>query len=180
MHGIILRELKKYVEAKLGKPAWTELLEAAGVSGKVYLPVSEYPDAELVALVNLASTKSGMPVDALLEGFGEFIVPDLLQIYRSSIGPAWTTLDLLEHTETVMHRAVRMRDSTASPPKLAVVRSDPRSVAITYGSPRKLCAVAIGIVRGVAQHYGERVEIDEATCMHQGAPVCLIHVTKLG
>lgn len=179
MHGIILRELKKYVEATLGKPAWTELLEAAGFAGKVYLPVSEYSDAEMFALVNHASTKIGTPVDALLQGFGEFIVPDLVQIYRTSIAPAWTTLDLLEHTEAVIHHAVRMRDSTASPPQLAVVRSDVRAVEITYSSQRKLCAVAKGIVRGVAQHYGERVEIVEATCMHQGAPVCLIQVTKL-
>jgi predicted hydrocarbon binding protein len=52
-------------------------------------------------------------------------------------------------------------------------------VLITYDSPRKLCAVARGIVRGVASHFGERIAIEGRRCMHRGDPHCLIAVRAL-
>jgi predicted hydrocarbon binding protein len=176
MLGIILRELKKYVEAGHGKPVWQEVLRLAGVEGKVYLPLIEYPDAELVTLVTHAANRSGQPVETVLVEFGQFMVPDLFQTYRSLIQPGWTTLDLIEHTEKVIHSAVRLRDTSARPPELSVVRTSSDSVEITYRSHRKLCAVAKGIARGVAKQYGEQVEVTESSCMHDGAPECLIRV----
>ena len=175
MHGIIFRELKKYVDARLGQGAWSELVEAAGCAGKVYLPVNEYPDTEMFALLLPASKKASMRVGELLEDFGEFLVPDLIHIYKSSIDPSWRTLDLLVNTEAVIHHAVRLRDRNAKPPNLDVTRTGER-VEITYRSERRLCDLAKGIVRGVARHYGERVTIGEPSCMHHGAPACVIHV----
>ena len=179
MLGIILRELKKYVEAKLGKPAWRELLQAAGLDGKVYLPLVEYPDSELVGLATNAASKAGVTLGAALEEFGEFIVPDLFQSYRSIINPSWKTLDLIENTEKMIHSAVRLRDLNAKPPALEVVRTGPDSVEVKYRSDRKMCEVAKGIIRGVARQYGERVALAEPDCMHRGATECRIHVTRL-
>jgi len=178
MLGIILRELKKYVEAQHGKPAWQELLRTAGLEGKVYLPLTDYPDAELTRLVTEISATSGQSADDILEEFGEFIVPDLVQTYRTLIQPGWKTLDLIEHTEKVIHSAVRLRDSNARPPELSVARTSVDRVEIIYTSHRQLCAVAKGIARGVARHYGERVEIAEDRCMKQGAADCFIRVTR--
>jgi predicted hydrocarbon binding protein len=41
-----------------------------------------------------------------------------------------------------------------------------------------LCAVARGIVRGVAKHFGESVSITDRACMHRGDAECVIVVTK--
>jgi hypothetical protein len=51
MHGIIFSELKKYVDERLGAAAWGALLEKAGMSGRIFMPVQEYPDADAVKLV---------------------------------------------------------------------------------------------------------------------------------
>ncbi len=51
MHGIIFSELRKYAEAKHGSGTWSALLKQANLGNKVYLPLQEYPDAEVVALV---------------------------------------------------------------------------------------------------------------------------------
>ena len=47
-------------------------------------------------------------------------------------------------------------------------------VTLAYASPRKLCAVARGIGRGIATHFGETLSIRESSCMHRGAPACII------
>jgi predicted hydrocarbon binding protein len=52
-------------------------------------------------------------------------------------------------------------------------------VVVIYESERKMCALAKGIARGVARHYGERIELNELTCMLAGKPSCTIAVKLL-
>src|SRR5207244_2056324 len=66
--------------------------------------------------------------------------------------------------------------SSPRPPLLRCARPTAEEVVITYTSPRRLCALARGIIRGVARHYGEPVTITETTCMHRGAEACTISI----
>ena len=68
---------------------------------------------------------------------------------------AGITLDVIEHTEQTIHRVVRRRQPGALPPRLRTVRVGPKMVILTYDSPRRLCAVARGIARGVAARFAE-------------------------
>ena len=176
MHGLIFVELKKFVVADFGADAWRELLGKAGDNHRISLPSRAYPDAELLALVAAASKLSGKKEDDLLEEFGGFIVPDLLQMYRAHIVREWGALDLIENTEVTMHRVVRRMNRGATPPVLQVQRTGSNDVVITYTSARKLCAIAKGIVRGIAKYYEESVTIVESTCMLRGADACSIAV----
>ena len=54
MHGIVFFQLRKYVETKHGRRAWNTLLKHAKLENRAYLSVSEYPDAEMEALVSAA------------------------------------------------------------------------------------------------------------------------------
>ena len=176
MHGLILSEVKHFAEATFGSEAWRDLLRDAGLGERVYMPGEIYPDSEVVAIVGAAARRTGANVQTVLEQFGEFIVPTLMRVYKPYIKSAWKTLDIIEHTEENIHRAVRLRDPGAAPPELTVRRVSPREVVIIYQSDRKMCAVARGITRGVAKHYNERVEITDLTCMLKGKPTCTIAV----
>ena len=176
MHGIIFSELRKYVDTTLGNGAWTATLADAGLANKLYLPIQEYPDTDVVALVTSASRTTGLPVPSILEDFGEFIAPALLGLYRTLVKPEWKTLDLLEHTEQTIHSVVRARNPGAKPAELSAVRVGPDLVDLTYFSQRKLCPVAKGIVRGMGKHFGEEITINEVACMHSGAPACRMEV----
>ena len=177
MHGIIFSELKKYVDDRLGGAAWGALLEKAGLSGRIYMPVQEYPDADAVKLVTTASAITGRPAPAVLEDFGEFIAPDLLKMYASLIRKEWRTLDVIEHTEETIHRVVRHRNPGAKPPELRCLRIGPDEVIVVYSSPRKMCA-AKGIARGMARHFKETVKTSESSCMLAGAKECRISVQR--
>lgn len=176
MYGMIFAELKKYVDTKLSGRAWADLLQHTGNGTKIYMNFHNYPDAELGALVNAAAAHTGIAVADILEDFGEFIASDLLAMYQSVIPSEWRTLDVVEHTEEVIHRVVRLRNPGAHPPHLQSRRLSPQAVEIRYNSPRRLCALAKGICRGIARHHNEAVQIDEPQCMHAGADACLLVV----
>jgi predicted hydrocarbon binding protein len=179
MHGFIFNELRDYVIARLGTDAWPSLLDKAHVGPKTYFGYRDYPDEEVVALVVTASEVTGLAAATILEDFGAFLAPHLFKIYRPLIDPTWRTLEFIENTESTIHHVVRSRNSTARPPALRCRRVAPQTLVVTYGSPRKLCAVARGIIRGLAQHFGETVEIVENDCMLAGRPSCQIQVQRV-
>jgi hypothetical protein len=127
----------------------------------MFLPISTYPDADAVAIVSAASKLMNIPAERILEDFGEFIAPDLLNMYQALVEPHWKTIELLLHTEDVVHRVVRINNKGAQPPKLQFDRLGPNELKFYYNSPRQMAAVAKGIIRGVAKHYGQTVLIRE-------------------
>jgi predicted hydrocarbon binding protein len=179
MHGTIFFELKKYIEAKLGgHQGWDRVLSESKLGARTYEVMADYPDTELIQLISTASGITGMTVPSIVEDFGEFIAPDLLQMYAGVINPQWKTLDVVEHTEDEIHSIVRLHNRDANPPNLKCIRTSENEVVIHYSSPRKLCDVAKGIVKGLAKHYRENISVTESTCMLKGAPSCTIQIKR--
>jgi hypothetical protein len=176
MHGIIFAEFRRYAEARLGPAVWPTLAEQAGLANRMFLMAEQFPDVEFQALVVAAAGRMKLPLAAVLEDFGEFLAPDLLKMHAHSVPADWRTLELIEHTEEAIHQVVRQGNPNAFPPRIACTRVGEHEVVIRYTSQRKLCALAKGIVRGVAAHYGEGIRITESTCMLQGADCCTIAV----
>lgn len=75
MHGIVFVEMQEFVSTNYGPDSWNHLLKEAGVSGNLYLPVNEYPDSDIKALVAAACSMTKQPQSAILEGFGERLTP---------------------------------------------------------------------------------------------------------
>lgn len=178
MHGIIFAELQNYAETKHGKGTWSQLLKKAGLENRVYLSIKEYPDTEVLALVTAASAMTGVPVAAVLEDFGEFIVPALMKMYGHMLRPEWRTIDVIANTEQRIHTVVRLKNPGATPPQLLTVRNGSDEVILSYTSPRQMCALAIGIGKGLAAHFKEKVVSAQTLCMHKGAPKCEIIFRK--
>lgn len=176
MRGLIFTSLKQFVVDVYGEPAWNQLLVNTGLTGRMYLATDAYPDEEVTALVTAASTLTNLPADILLKDFGRALVPGLVKTYRAFIKPQWRSLDLIAAVESQIHKAVRLREPDASPPRLRATRTSPTEVVVRYDSPRRLCALAEGIVAGIAVHYGERLQLRQTTCMHRGDAECTLVV----
>jgi predicted hydrocarbon binding protein len=175
MHGLIFAELKKYVETKFDTKTWEALLEKAGLKGNLYLAASVYPDSDLISLVTTACAMTGLTAKAVLEDFGDFIAPDLINQYAFLVKPEWTLVDFLCNTEETIHKVVRFH-AGVTPPRLMVRRIADDRVTITYDSERRLCPLLKGIVKGAARHYNKSVSLVEPRCMLQGDPDCTVHV----
>jgi predicted hydrocarbon binding protein len=176
LNGILHIEFERFVKARLGGRGWPEVLRAARVEARLYVPRTDYPDAELLALLAALSAKTGESAAAIQEAFGEFIVPDLMALARSFVDPTWKTIDLIANTEATIHEVLRRAGTNTSPPLLKCEKTSPREVVVAYASTRKMCAFARGIANGVAKHYGERISIDEPACMLKGAAACELRV----
>ena len=107
MHGSIFVLLKRFIEKEYDYSTWLKLTEEAGVERPPYEMSEMYPTRELFAIVNTASQAIDVPVNTLMERFGEFLVPDLLLIYKKYVRPEWRTYEMLLNTEVAMHGAVR-------------------------------------------------------------------------
>jgi hypothetical protein len=172
LNGIIFIEIGKFAQSRLGPQGWAKAIQAAGIPSRVYYRVAEYPDEEAFALVSALSAALHEPVPAVLEGLGEFIVPDLVRMSRYWVKPQWKTLDLIEHTEETIHETLRQEGSQTNPPRLRTRRTGAREVVVSYDSPRRMCFLAKGIIAGLAKHYGESVTLTEPSCMHRGDASC--------
>jgi predicted hydrocarbon binding protein len=175
MHGLIFVELKKYVEARYNQETWELLLEKAGLKHQMYLASSVYPDGDALNLVTLACQMTGLTASAVLEDFGNFMVPDLIEQYRFLIKPNWGLLEFLENTEETIHKIMRFHQGV-TPPRLAVHRLSDSKVIISYGSARRLCALLRGMVKGSAKFFKEEVTVVETSCMQRGDPECTFTV----
>lgn len=178
MHGLLLYGLQRFVTETLGEDTWWDLLHRAGLQTRIYGPAMDYPDDELRALVGAAAEATGTPAPDLLEAYGAYLAPILLHVYAVLVQKEWTALDLLEHTEETIHRVVRLKNPRAQPPRLRCRRRSADELLIVYDSPRRLCAVARGLVRGVGKRYREALEIAEPRCMHRGDAACEIVVRR--
>ena len=181
MHGLIVNQLRQYVVTKYDRETWEKLRLGTGVAiAEGPVPINAiYPDADVVAIVGAASEAAGISAATLLEDFGAFIAPALLRVYEPLIPKAWGTLDILEHTEETIHTVVRRQDGgIALPPYLKVERASPALAIVEYTSPRRLCDVARGIVRGISEELRERVEIEQPECMMRGDSRCLLRVSQ--
>lgn len=172
MHGIIFTALKEFVVDTYDKATWDQICDAAGVGEKQYLPLSAYPDEELIALVDAAVTISDLEQPALLRAFGRSIVPRLVDMYGIYIDDSWTGLELIENVEGTIHDALRSGASLEyEPPAITATRVDD-VVMVRYGSSRGLCDVAKGLIDGIGDYYSESYDVYERQCLHDGATAC--------
>src|SRR5262245_59586277 len=175
MHGLIFIELKKYVEAKFDHATWEKLLEKAGLRHQLFLASTVYPDSDIVSLVTAACEMTGLTLGAVLEDFGEYIAPDLVEQYKFLVNPSWRLLDFLANTEDTIHKIVRFHKGV-TPPRLVATRVSDDTLVITYNSMRKMCPLLKGIIKGAANLYKEDVSLLESRCMLRGDPECIVTV----
>lgn len=177
MHGLIFFYIQKFADsAAAGATSWSKLRSTVTTSHEKYLPSGVYPDADAVHLLDSIAQSAHEPLPTIVERFGEFLAPHLIKVAGKHIDPDWTALDLIEHTEAIIHTMVRATNPGARPPVLDTVRQSPHELTLLYGSQRQLCGLARGIIRGIGRHYGEDISIEETSCMHQGAPFCTLVV----
>lgn len=170
MHAVVHLELKQYVEARHGAATWRGIFARSAVP--LSTGVGPYRDEEIRAVIEALAERTRTSPEAVLEDFGRFLAPALIGLYPNLIPREWRTLDVLEHAEEAIHRVVRAQSPAAHPPALQCRRLADNEAVILYSSLRKLCALAKGIIAGVASHYGEQVNLVETSCMHRGDLSC--------
>jgi tRNA A-37 threonylcarbamoyl transferase component Bud32 len=173
VHGLIFFYLQKFADvAAAGSTSWKGIRSTVSTTASKFLPSGTYPDSDAVAILSSIADTTGRPLPSILEEFGQFLAPHLVKVASPVVDPAWRTLDLIEHTEAIIHTMVRTTTPGAAPPVLETVRQSPDELHLVYSSARRLCPLAVGLMRGIAAHYGETIRIEEPSCALRGDPFC--------
>ncbi len=173
VYGIIFFFLQKFADvAATGSTSWKGVRASTATSATKFLPSGVYPDADAVAILTTIAETTGRPLPSILEEFGQFLAPHLVKVAGPVVDPSWRTLDLIEHTEAIIHTMIRTTTPGAAPPVLEAVRQSPYELHLVYSSARRLCPLAVGLMRGIAAHYRETIRIEEPSCLLRGDPFC--------
>ena len=155
MHGSIFVFLKRFVEKTYDFSAWVKLSEETGIHRTTYQMNEMYPVKELYTVVGAIAEHSGKDRNVVLEEFGTFLVPDLLLIFNKYVNPTCCMFDMIQNTEAFMHGAVRRQDERTNPPRLFVTKVSKNLLVIDYHSKRRMASIALGIIKGIANHFNE-------------------------
>lgn len=183
MYGVMFGFLREYViKNHGGEETWRSLLTASGESAyKIYFSTKDYPDEEIVAIATAASTALGLPLAAVLEDFGSYVGPRLVEFYNPYIeGYDQDTFSVVPYAGRHIHDQIHKHNPDRKPPQLSakVLDEERTAMEVHYKSHRMMCSVVRGVLRGLGEHFGENLNINETQCMHSGAEKCIIMVTK--
>ena len=176
MKGMVFTMLSELVEERFGIEAWDDLIDAtAPASDGVYVATDSYPDRELLNYVAAMSDKLGVPANDLVFAFGEFMLGRFAQIHPEFFD-GHDAKSFLKTVHDVIHVEVKKLHPDAVLPNFDYEDVAPDRLVMRYRSPRRLCALAEGLIAGTARHFGARIDAKHEVCMHDGADHCLLNL----
>jgi predicted hydrocarbon binding protein len=174
VHGVILGSFSDYVSTRYGDAA----LRAVFRGEPIFLMSEQYDDDAFARVLERAGAYAGRRADEIQREFGDFAArTTFARLYPAYFSIAGSARNFLLTVEDRIHELVRATVPNARPPELQVSERGEDGVRIVYTSPRRLCALLVGLVHGTAAHYGERAEVEETGCVHEGAPACVFDVS---
>lgn len=178
MKGIVFSTLTDMVEEKFGLEFLDQMLIKANLSSQgVYTAGSVYPDAELFTIVATLSEMTGVPQSDLICTYGEYLFGKLTAFFPGLVPAQATLKQFLKSIDRVIHVEVRKIHPNAELPTIKYEDPAPNQLVLLYHSPRKLCALARGLMQGASAHYHAPLDIQETACMHHGATDCRFELT---
>jgi Haem-NO-binding len=175
LKGIMFDLLEATVSGTHGAHVWDDLLETTGLTG-AYTTLGNYPDGELVALIAALAAHTGHSEPEALRWFGRSAMPRLAKAYPAFFAGHDDTRTFVGTLNDIIHPEVRKLYPGADVPAFGFHASDDGSITIRYESPRRMCALAEGLIEGAATEFGQVARIDQPDCMLRGDELCTIEV----
>ncbi|WP_157822342.1 heme NO-binding domain-containing protein [Psychromonas sp. Urea-02u-13] len=177
MKGIVFNQLQEFVESEHGIVLWDKALTACDLPSQgVYVSTMNYDDSELQGLVGFFCNHLSVDAPTLVRAFGEYLFPRLFVMAPDQAKEAKNLKAFLLMIEDIIHVEVRKLYPDASLPEFDY-QDNNQDLLMLYRSPRKLCHLSEGLIKGAATHYQEKVSIKQTCCMHHGADHCAIEIT---
>ena len=180
MKGIVFTTFNEMVENEIGIDMWEAILESVNPESQgIYTSVEDFPDEELLAMVSELSERTDTPITDLLKAFGLHLFHALNLKHGIFVNEQPEFLEFLKSIEDVIHKEVKKLYPNPNLPTLDWEQEDDRSLDLYYRSPRKLCGLAEGLIRGAAQRYEVEYNLTHSPCMHEGSDHCCFSIKLL-
>lgn len=161
MYGMIHQAARDLAVARLGEAEWERLLAREGLSGRHFIGVEYYSDAETMRLVSLISERLGCDMAETFYHFGRYWIDFAgASAYGRVLQMAGGDLETFISNLDRMHASIKSNMPRAALPSFEVVESGPAAIEVLYRSERqRLEPFVHGILSAVAERFGEAVRV---------------------
>ena len=179
MKGVVFNILEEMVETNYGMEVWNDILDEAKQTEGIFIAGQSYADETLFKFVEIICEKLEQPTGVVVQAFGEFMFDGLVQRHKVLM-ENMTELDgFLKSIDSIIHVEVGKLYVDPNLPTIECFDHDSGKMTMRYRSPRKLCPLAEGLIRGAAAHFGKKINVEHKTCMHKGADHCDLEIEYL-
>jgi hypothetical protein len=164
MLGIVYTEFMGMVAEQFSETVLDDLLDTPGLSTSgAYTAVGYYDHTDIIKMVVALSKLVDVPVDDLVEAFGRHLFSTLISKYPTLAKGQTSTLDMLETVDGAVHTEVQKLYPNAELPEFTCERLGADELKMVYRSKRPFSLLALGLIRGCADHFGESIQVSHTS-----------------
>lgn len=172
MKGVVFTELLEFVASSFGDDMVDDIIDDASLPhGGAYTAVGTYPYTEMQRLVVALAKRSDAGVGELLTLFGDHLCRRFVVKYPEFFSSQPCLFDFIESVDRHIHVEVHKLYPDAELPLFTTSGRDAESLSLDYSSCRPLAALAEGMIKGAADHYGEAVTIQRTQIDDGDTPI---------
>ncbi len=163
MYGMVNNAFRQYVIDREGEQAWNDIVAKAGLKTPEFGAMTAYDDGVTLSIVAAMVAQSGRDIGELLRDVGKSWVGFAKTTsFAGLLAMAGRDFETLVGNLNDMHAKIKVSLPTIRPPVFDCRRREDGLLEITYQSEREgLFPFVEGILEGLADNFGERVDIVE-------------------
>ena len=173
MKGIVFTEFLELVENEFGLEVVQQIIDECELeTAGVYTSVGTYSHKDMFKMVAKLSEIKGLPVPALLTVFGEYFFTTLKDKYPVFVEKP-NLFSFLNSIDQYIHPEVLKLYPDAELPRFQAEIKNDNEMVLNYMSSRKMSDLAIGLIKGAANHFKENVDVIKIGEENDGQTVML-------
>ena len=173
MKGIVFTEFLELVENEFGLEVVQQIIDECELeTAGVYTSVGTYSHKDMFKMVAKLSEIKGLPVPALLTVFGEYFFTTLKDKYPVFVEKP-NLFSFLNSIDQYIHPEVLKLYPDAELPRFQAEIKNDNEMVLNYMSSRKMSDLAIGLIKGAANHFEEDVDVVKIGEENDGQTVML-------
>ncbi len=155
MKGIVFTEFLEFVADRYGDDMVDDIVEVSALpSGGAYTTVGTYSHGEMVLLCTALAERTAEPPADLVRAFGTHLSASFARDHPAFFERADSFFDFLASVEGHIHVEVRKLYPDAELPTFRVEERADARMTMVYRSPRRMEALAEGLIVGSAVRFG--------------------------
>ncbi len=179
MKGIVFTEFLDMVENKFGLEIIQRIIDECDLESEgIFTSVGTYNHQDMFKMVGKLSQIKNIPIDSLLEIYGEYFFSILAKSYPSFMNQK-NCFAFLESIDNYIHPEVLKLYPKAELPSFKTTFTNNKEMTLVYQSTRKMSDFAIGLIKGSAEYYDENFVIKKKILDEHGEKVEL-KIQKIG
>ena len=159
MKGLVFTTFFDFCDDRFGADMLDDVIEDARLPhGGAYTSVGTYPFDEMVALITALVQRAGSTMPTMLEQFGAFCFQCWVKKFPAMFAGR-DLFDVLANIDSFHESEVRKLYPDAELPSFQVVARGTDHVLLHYRSCKPLADLALGVIRGAAEHLRSPVHV---------------------